>query len=275
MTLEKIVANLVDQVERRFYGKYRGFVVDNADPERLGRLKLQVPSVLGAQVVTGWALPCLPYGGMADQGLLCVPEVGAGVWVEFEEGDLEFPIWVGAFWSKPGGASELPHPNQSADGAVVEEPQDPPSCKIFKTRKGHSLQFEDADEAEMVLLYSFVKDKPGHLIVLDKAGIRILDGANDNEVLLSEAGITIREGTHKHIVSCNEQGITITDGVTEGNQIVLAPAKVTITAKEEVAITGKKITLSAEEGLAASGATMKLSASDKLEAVGNPIHLNP
>lgn len=111
--LEKVVANLVQRVERRFYGKYRGFVVDNADSEQLGRLKLQVPSVLGEEVVTGWALPCLPYGGGANQGFLFIPEVGAGVWVEFEEGDLEFPIWVGTFWSKPPGRASCPNPTAS------------------------------------------------------------------------------------------------------------------------------------------------------------------
>ena len=98
MELERIVAGLVETMERRFYGKYRAIVVDNQDPKQLGRLKVKVPSVLGADVVTGWAAPCTPYGGAADQGLLFVPERDAGVWVEFEEGDLEFPIWVGTYW---------------------------------------------------------------------------------------------------------------------------------------------------------------------------------
>ena len=111
MNLERVVADLAQRLEQRFYGKYLGFVVDNADPEFLGRLKLQVPSILGDQVVTGWAMPCVPYGGSAGAGLLAIPETEAGVWVEFEEGDLEFPIWVGTFWSKPGGDSELPKPN--------------------------------------------------------------------------------------------------------------------------------------------------------------------
>ena len=63
MDLERAVANLIEKVERRFYGKYRGIVVDNHDPAKLGRLKLLVPSVLGAEATTGWAMPCAPYGG--------------------------------------------------------------------------------------------------------------------------------------------------------------------------------------------------------------------
>ena len=105
MTLERVVADLVRKIENRFYGKYRALVVDNEDPESLGRLKLQVPSVLGDEVVTGWATPCVPYGGAANQGWLTIPDVGAGVWIEFEEGDLEFPIWVGTYWSAPGPAA--------------------------------------------------------------------------------------------------------------------------------------------------------------------------
>ena len=184
--LEKIVANLVQKVERRFYGKYRGTVVDNADPEHLGRLKLRVPSVLGNTVVTGWALPCVPYGGGANQGMLFIPEVGAGVWVEFEEGDLEFPIWVGTFWSKPGGTSELPLPNKP-DGSEDSAVQDPPTRKIIKTLKGHTLQFEDKDGEEMVMI---VEAKNKHVIVMNKDGIAITE-AHGNKIILSEKEFTL------------------------------------------------------------------------------------
>src|SRR5262245_9179951 len=169
MNVEKVVANLAHKVERRFYGKYRGLVVDNHDPESLGRLTLLVPSVLGPEVVTGWALPCVPYGGDSNQGFLCIPEPGAGVWVEFEEGDLEFPIWVGTFWSRPGGHSELPKPNH-ADGSEQGSVQSPPTRKIFKTRKGHTIQFEDADGEERIL---------------------ICDGERENRIIFSNNGISI------------------------------------------------------------------------------------
>lgn len=175
MEMESAVARLAQEVERRFYGKYRGFVVDNDDPERLGRLKLTVPSVLGTEVVTGWATPCVPYGGAANRGTLFVPEVDAGVWVEFEEGDLEFPIWVGTFWSKPGGESELPRPNDP-DGAEQEAVQKPPTRKIIKTAKGHTLQFEDADGEEMVTL---VEATHGHVITLNADGITITDATGN------------------------------------------------------------------------------------------------
>lgn len=173
--LEHVVARLADEVERRFFGKYRGFVVDNEDPELLGRLRVTVPSVLGQEVVTGWALPCFPHGGATNQGMLFIPDVDAGVWVEFEEGDLEFPIWVGTFWSKPGGESELPRP-LDPDGAEQSVVQDPPTRKIIKTAKGHTLQFEDADGDELVILKEATN---GNVITLNAAGITITDATGN------------------------------------------------------------------------------------------------
>jgi uncharacterized protein involved in type VI secretion and phage assembly len=179
VTVERVVADLAQRMDRRFYGKYRGLVADNADPEQLGRLRLRVPSVTGPDVVTGWATACVPYGGAADQGMLFIPEPGAGVWVEFEEGDLEFPIWVGTFWSKPGGDTELP----KVDGAA----QDPPTRKVLKTAKGHTIAFEDKDSEELVTVVEAVN---GNVITMDRNGITVVDGAG-NKITMASSGITL------------------------------------------------------------------------------------
>ncbi|MEV7323501.1 phage baseplate assembly protein V [Streptomyces sp. NPDC093970] len=184
--LERVVADLADKVERRFYGKYRGIVRDNEDPSRLGRLKVSVPSVLGPDVVTGWAAPCAPYGGAAGQGFLFVPEVLAGVWVEFEEGDPEFPIWAGTYWTAPDAAGGLPRP-QNTDGTEQSDVQDPPTRKIIKTLKGHTLQFEDKDGAESVVVREGGK---GHLITLTADGVRITD-ATGNRIELTDSAMTL------------------------------------------------------------------------------------
>jgi uncharacterized protein involved in type VI secretion and phage assembly len=87
----------------RYYGKYRGTVVNNVDPMQMGRLQVIVPDVGG--VIPGtWAMPCLPFAGK-QMGAYMIPQVGAGVWVEFEQGDADYPIWVGGFW---GSAAEVP-----------------------------------------------------------------------------------------------------------------------------------------------------------------------
>jgi hypothetical protein len=87
----------------RYYGKYRGTVVNNVDPMQIGRIQAIVPDVSNA-VPTSWAMPCLPGAGI-NTGVFTVPQVGAGVWVEFEHGDPDYPIWVGGYW---GSAAELP-----------------------------------------------------------------------------------------------------------------------------------------------------------------------
>jgi uncharacterized protein involved in type VI secretion and phage assembly len=112
------------------------------------------------------------------------------VWVEFEEGDLEFPIWVGTFWSKPDADSQLPKP-QADDGTEASEVQDPPTRKIIKTLKGHTIQFEDADDAEAILVR---EGKQGHLITMNADGITIVD-KSQNTILLSEDGIQITDAT--------------------------------------------------------------------------------
>jgi uncharacterized protein involved in type VI secretion and phage assembly len=136
-------------------------------------------------VVTGWALPCVPYGGHGNQGFLYIPERNAGVWVEFEEGDLEFPIWVGTFWSEPGGNSELPKPN-NADGSEQESVQSPPTRKIIKTKRGHTIQFEDADDEERIIISDGERE---NRIVFSQGGLSI--ESKDNTIVMADQGITI------------------------------------------------------------------------------------
>lgn len=88
---------------RRFYGKYRGMVVQNVDPQRRGRLQVQVPDVFGP-ALSSWAMPCLPFAGF-QMGMYIVPPPNAGVWVEFEQGNPDYPIWTGFYWGSP---AEIP-----------------------------------------------------------------------------------------------------------------------------------------------------------------------
>ncbi len=89
----------------RYFGKYRGTVASNIDPELRARVQAIVPDVLGTQPTT-WAMPAVPYAG-PGAGFVALPPVGAGVWIEFEQGDPDFPIWTGGWW---GSAGELPVP---------------------------------------------------------------------------------------------------------------------------------------------------------------------
>lgn len=80
----------------QFLGKYRGKVVQNLDPYQKGRVQVEVPDVLGVSTLS-WAMPCVPYAGQSC-GIYAVPPPGANVWVEFEGGSADRPIWTGCFW---------------------------------------------------------------------------------------------------------------------------------------------------------------------------------
>lgn len=116
----------------RFHGKHRGIVADNDDPLMLARIRAEVPGVLG-DVTSGWALPCLPYTG-DGVGLHLVPPVGAGVWIEFEAGDPDYPIWTGGWW----GAGQPP----------AEETSKPArsALKILRSEQGLVVALDDDDQ---------------------------------------------------------------------------------------------------------------------------------
>jgi uncharacterized protein involved in type VI secretion and phage assembly len=137
----------------RFYGKYEGVVTDVADPKKIGRIRAKVPAVLGEQVESGWALPCVPAGGGKERGMLFLPQVGDTVWIEFAGGDVSRPIWVGTFWGAPestGGADDLgsetgPEAPTGDDGKDASD-----KLSVLKTKSGHELTLDD--DGEVVLL---------------------------------------------------------------------------------------------------------------------------
>lgn len=114
-----------------FYGKYRGIVRDNADPLQLGRVTAEVPAVLGGEP-TGWAWPCAPYAGDGE-GSFFLPPIGAGVWIEFEGGDPDHPIWVGGWW----GDRQAPAEESGRSGM--------PGLKVLRSSAGHVVALDDDD----------------------------------------------------------------------------------------------------------------------------------
>jgi hypothetical protein len=115
----------------RYFGKYRGIVSDNNDPRSSGRIRARVPELLG-EVDSGWALPCAPYAGDGE-GQFTVPPVGAGVWVEFESGDLSRPIWSGCWWAE----NQVPEDNGGTRAT--------PPVKIIRSETGLMVTLDDGN----------------------------------------------------------------------------------------------------------------------------------
>lgn len=122
-------AGLLQSQADRHYGKYRGLVTDNEDPSRLGRLRARVPEVLG-DVDSGWALPSVPYAG-DGMGVHLIPPPGAGVWIEFEAGDVSRPIWVGCWW----GQDQIPKDDGGSPAT--------PAVKIIRSEQGLMVSLDD------------------------------------------------------------------------------------------------------------------------------------
>lgn len=104
------------------YGKYRGVVESDSDPLAIGRLLVSVPQVQSG--TSTWAMPCLPPPSPGGSGWV-LPAPGSGVWVEFEEGDVEHPIWTGCWYRTPAEAPPfLPRaagePNLAESGEAAE-----------------------------------------------------------------------------------------------------------------------------------------------------------
>lgn len=115
----------------KYYGKYRGTVLDNIDPMQIGRLMVQVPDVSNILPST-WAMPCVPFAGI-QCGSYALPPIGAGVWIEFEQGDSDYPIWVGGFW---GSTEEVP-------ALALATPPGLQSI-VFQTTSQNTLMISDA-----------------------------------------------------------------------------------------------------------------------------------
>ena len=195
---------LLEDVARRqttkYWGKYRGFVVDVEDPEGRGRIRLTVPSVLGEET-SMWAEPAFAYGGGMDFGVIAIPPVDSAVLVEFIEGDPSAPLWTGTFWRTQG---EVP---EEFTGQAT---------KVMKTETGHRLIFDDTEGEETITLHSaadavvelnaegsiaLTGSDGAHVTIDANAGEITVEDANGNSITLSSSGIACVDASGNEITT--------------------------------------------------------------------------
>ena len=157
-----------------FYGKYRGVVTDIKDPLMIGRVRAKVPDVMGDQE-SGWAMPSVPSGG-SNMGFFALPDVGAGVWIEFEQGDPDYPIWSGCWFGSP---------------AEVPPVLLPPLYKkvLLKTKGGNSILLDDTPGTGGITL----ETSSGQKIVLSATGIEI-DNGQGASIKLTGPQVAVNDG---------------------------------------------------------------------------------
>ena len=165
--MEQLVIEAVKFIRSRYFGKYRGLVRDVDDDENLGRIKARVPEIYEYED-SPWALPSVPFAG-DNHGLVVLPEVGDGVWIEFEAGDPSRPIWTGCWWA----SNELPDPGGK-------------QTRVLVTSGGHKIVLDD-ENSELKLLHS-----GGGEITMTDDDITIK--IRSTQIVLSDRGVNINNG---------------------------------------------------------------------------------
>jgi uncharacterized protein involved in type VI secretion and phage assembly len=157
-----------------YFGKYRGLVSDNTDPLMTGRIKATVPDVLGSQE-TGWALPCAPFGG-SQTGFFAIPVVGAGVWIEFEHGNPEYPVWSGCWW---GSAADMP--------PLILAP--PYKKVMIVTSGGQTITLDDTPGIGGITLST----SSGQKLVLSATGV-VIDNGMGAKIEMTGPQVSVNSG---------------------------------------------------------------------------------
>ncbi len=164
LDFEALLTQVAEFQRNKHFGKYRGLVTDISDPEEMGRIKAQVPAVFGEQDMP-WAMPSLPFAG-PQHGLSLLPEVGDGVWVEFEGGDIARPIWSGCWW----GSGQQPSPKGE-------------KIRLLATSGGHQILIdEDANEIKLV-------HPGGAELVMGQGEITLKLGSSEIKITSSEINL--------------------------------------------------------------------------------------
>lgn len=178
---DKAVERLAQRAASTYYGKYRGVVTDNKDDEGLCRIRAKVPALLGEHPCA-WALPCAPFAG-DGHGQVMLPTIGANVWIEFEAGRLDAPIWSGGFWS--GGQRPTP---------------DAPETRMIVSEKDHRIVFDDDAGTIEVLHAGGPKITLSATEILLSCGLCTISigpeaiSMNDGVIKLGKAGVSLAMG---------------------------------------------------------------------------------
>lgn len=162
----------------QYLGKFRATVINNIDPMMIGRIQAMVPDV-SSVALTSWAMPCFPMAGI-QTGALAVPPIGAGVWLEFERGDPDYPIWTGCFYGTaaevpalhmltPPGVSAVTMQTMLQNGITITDLPGPTGGIVIKTATGASLIVNDTG--------IYIQNGKGASIVMVGPSVTVNNGA--------------------------------------------------------------------------------------------------
>jgi hypothetical protein len=263
--IEKLIDNVRDfgleTVFGRYYSCYRGIVIDNIDPDKEGKIIARVPMITGNSDLGEWCYPkaCVAGDGF---GIFHPPDIGSGVWVEFENGQLDAPLYSGGWWATIDGTLELPSDLQQQ--AATE----PPTAYGWYTSTGHHLFFETKTDNEQVRLgwhrpgddkYSYVSiDSDGSVQMQNHQGTFVKLNAKDGQ-----EGVTVMD-KHGNVISTTETSVQCVH--SKGALVELKEGVATLMA-DEVVLSGQGLNVSTGGCTLGNGATEPVVLGNKLLAL--------
>lgn len=221
--------------DRQYLGKYRGFVKAVDDPEKLGRVRCQVPAVLGNELLTDWAWPSGSwYGGLEDYGFFAVPEMESSVLVEFEDGNVDRPLYAAVWWGKPGGKNHVP---KLARGEKDESAGPPKGTDFFTSGDGTPhMQPQSAYAAKYPENVVLKTKHEKHVIEIDdtpgKGRLHFWHGPSKSFTEIDSKGVesvrvadrrytVIEKNDELHVKMSRHVAVGLDDGLfVQGNQTV-------------------------------------------------------
>jgi uncharacterized protein involved in type VI secretion and phage assembly len=164
-------------MSEKYFGKYRAMVLNNIDPMQINRLLVQVPDV-GGLFPSSWAMPCVPLAGI-QSGMVALPAINSGVWIEFEQGNPDYPVWVGCFW---GSAAEVPLLARATPPGVP--------AITFQTPLQNGITISDLPGPTGGIM---IKSATGATLIVNDLGITIQNGKGA-AIVMTGPSVTINAG---------------------------------------------------------------------------------
>jgi len=225
---------------RQIYGIFRAVVADVNDPKKLDRVRVRVPEILGG-VVTDWVWPKVVAPGWSWK-----PRVNEPVWVQFENGDIDRPLYCGCWYPATDGKSTVPDESQA----------EYPFHRMIKTPDGHKIEFKDLDpEDENSAHYVRITSAGGHVIEL-------MD-TKDSEKVTIKSKIGTADG-HEIVMDAKAETIAIKhkDGITKIE--IDSAGKLSVYANSDIEIKSKgAVNILGADGVGTVGGVV---------CAGNPLH---
>ncbi len=240
-------------------------VKENADPDGLGRIRVQFPWQVEYSELTPWVRIVTPHGG-ANKGFHFIPEIEEKVLVGFEGGNAEHPYILGVLYT--GNAKPEAFKTDTND------------VKIIRTRSGHTIELNDKDGEEKINIY----DNEGSIITFDTQAKSLYIQATEN-IEFQAKNIKLKASENIELNADQEIKIAATGNALLASEAVIniqaesdvnvsASSNITIEASSKANFKGQSIIVEGQTSAEFNSAQTKITGSGMIDVSGGMIKIN-